>query len=158
MKWDSKKFLVGAVVVFIAFIALLVLFIVYLPEMLGTPAGTRIFTNLVNKKQENVLKVESINFSWTKGQTIEGVQILNPQNEELFRCDVIYTASSLWNLMVKRKEGQEIHLVGPIFYLNPDLFEEDLDLSFLNTPHPKLPFFGKIVFENASFKTRPNAP
>ena len=156
MKWDSKNFLIGAVLVFIAFIVIVLLFIFYLPEMLGTPTGTRLLTSLVNKKQENILKVESINLSWRKGQTFEGVRILDPQNEELFRCDTIYTKSSLWDLLVKREEGQELHLGSPIFYYKQGELGHDFDLSQFCLPNPNLPLFGKIVFENASFKTKPS--
>ncbi|QQE12476.1 hypothetical protein JD969_03100 [Planctomycetota bacterium] len=77
----SKKRKLG--VILASIIVLILFFILILPTLISTGPGTSIALRIANSQIPGTIKIKSLSIGWISGQYIEGLQLLDPNGDEV---------------------------------------------------------------------------
>lgn len=100
-------------------------FILFLPSMLSTKIGKDFLIQILEKKTQAHIQLETGSFSWKKGQELKKFR-MEREGEFLFTFDSLTLNVSFWNLFFRDGSLGNTHLINPSLTLQPKILVQPL--------------------------------
>ncbi|MBY0529848.1 MAG: hypothetical protein K2P51_06615 [Rhabdochlamydiaceae bacterium] len=91
-------------------------FAMALPSLLSTSWGTRLFIEKLEKRFQGKIAVQRLTLSFWGAQSIEGLEVLDQNNQLLLACPLIQTDQALWKIALSHNMGHAV-LTQPHAYV-----------------------------------------
>ena len=94
--------------VLVALIAVILLFVLFLPTLLSTAPGRSFLLSRVNKRIPVSLAADSLSLGWFSGASASNLQLSDPSGHPILRVETVNTPITVWNMLT----GSTIDLGG----------------------------------------------
>lgn len=96
--------------IIITILALLILFIAFLPTFLSTNQGTSVLLSVINRFTTGTIEIESLELNWLGTQKVKNLCYKNKNDKNILSIDEAHTQTSLFSLLIGRKTSGETYI------------------------------------------------
>jgi hypothetical protein len=125
---------------------LLVLCLIFAPQILSTKFGKTTLFKLYRAVTGNIVSADTLNLSWWKGQTLSNFSLTNRHRDFSVQIGSGKTTASLWQIVFYHDLG-DLHLQAPRLCLATTPVQPAAQASFLPIISAQftLPYYGQIT-------------